>query len=227
MYFSNTEADAAKLSNYLRPAIDRFKMIDKIKQEEFKSGLSSFLRVYSFVTNVEKIFDKELHKFNMFAKFLRTKLPRDKETVNIDDKVILEYYKLQKSFEGAIKLENSEAGVVGIKGGIIGKEKKKDPLSIIIENVNAKFGTAFTEADKILMQICNDMVNNKKLNSFGKNNNIETFKFMYNEQFDDMVLDRSEQNNIFFDKLASDRDFRDSIMNSLLPIIFDRIKKGK
>ena len=62
LYFSNTEADAARLSNYLRPAIDRFKMIDKIKQEEFKSGLSSFLRVYSFVTNVEKIFDKEAVK---------------------------------------------------------------------------------------------------------------------------------------------------------------------
>lgn len=227
LYFSNAEADAARLSNYLRPSIDRFKTLDKIRQEEFKSGLSSFLRVYSFVTNVEKIFDKELHKFNAFAKFLRTKLPRDRETVDIDDKVILEYYKLQKSFEGSIKLENSASGVVGIKGGIIGKDKKKDPLSIIIENVNAKFGTDFTEADKILMQICNDMVNNKKLNSFGKNNNIETFKFMYNEQFDDMVLDRSEQNNIFFDKLASDRDFRDSIMNSLLPIIFDRIKKGK
>ena len=127
-------------------------------------------------------------------------MPRDKETVNIDDKVILEYYKLQKSFEGAIKLENSEAGVVGIKGGIIGKEKKKDPLSIIIENVNAKFGTAFTEADKILMQICNDMVNNKKLNSFGKNNNIETIPI---EEYFKMVEDNIPHEEIRAEMMES------------------------
>ena len=28
------------------------------------------------------MFDKELHKFNIFAKFLRAKLPRDREVVN-------------------------------------------------------------------------------------------------------------------------------------------------
>ena len=51
-------------------------------------------------------------------------LPINFERVNVDDKVILEYYKLQKSFEGAIKLEQSTGGVVGIKGGLVGKEKR-------------------------------------------------------------------------------------------------------
>jgi len=227
VYFSNTEKDGSKLSNFLKPALERYIALDKIKQESFKSGLASFLRIYTFVTNVEKMFDKELHKFNIFAKFLRAKLPRDREVVNVDNKVILEYYKLQKSFEGSIKLEQSTGGVVGIKGGLVGKEKRKDPLSVIIDNINAKFGTNFTETDKILMQMCNDMVSNKKLYNFGKSNPIETFKFMYNERFDDMVLDRSEQNNEFFEKLATNKEFRDEVMLQLLPIVYDRIRKDK
>lgn len=227
VYFSNTERDGSKLSNFLRPAIERYIALDKVKQEAFKSGLASFLRVYTFVTNVEKMFDKELHKFNIFAKFLRAKLPRDRGVVSVDDKVILEYYKLQKSFEGSIKLEQSTGGVVGIKGGLVGKEKRKDPLSVIIDNINAKFGTNFTETDKILMQMCNDLVGDKSLYNFGKSNPIETFKFEYNEKFDDMVLDRSEQNNSFFEKLANNREFRDEVMMQLLPIVYDRIRKDK
>lgn len=227
IYFSSDEPDAARLSNFLRPAVDRFIGLDKEKQEGFKSGLSSFIRIYSFITNVEKMFDKKLHKFNAFAKFLSMRLPRDNEKINIDDKVILEYYKLEKSFEGQIKLDQSPEGIFGIEGGLVGKEKKKDPLSIIIQNINQKFGTAFTEADKILMQMCNDMVNNERLHEFGKNNNIDTFRYMYNDKFDDMILDRSEQNNNFFNQLASDKNFRDSVMEALLPIVFSRIKKSQ
>ena len=173
------------------------------------------------------MFDKELHKFNIYAKFLKMKLPKDNEKVNVDDKVILEYYKLQKSFEGQIKLDHSSDSVIGIKGGLVGKEKKKDPLSIIIQNINEKFGTSFTETDKILLQLCNDMVNDEVLKEFGKNNPIETFKFMYNDKFDNLVIDRSEQNNKFFENLANDKDFRDSIMQALLPIVFERIRKNK
>lgn len=227
LYFSQNEKDASKLSNYLRPAVDRFLALDKVKRESFKSGLASFIRIYNFITNVEKMFDKELHKFNVYAKFLKMKLPRDNEKVNVDDKVILEYYKLQRSFEGQIKLDHSPDSVIGIKGNLVGKEKKKDPLSIIIQNVNEKFGTAFTETDKILLQLCNDMVNDEVLKEFGKNNPIETFKFMYNDKFDNLVIDRSEQNNKFFENLANDKDFRDSIMQALLPIVFERIRKNK
>ena len=50
---------------------------------------------------------------------------------------------------------------------------------------------------------------------------------MYNDKFDNLVIDRSEQNNKFFESLANDKDFRDSIMQALLPIVFERIRKNK
>lgn len=226
-YYSGQEIDAAKFSNFIKPTVDRFSEQTKENQATFKSGLQSFLRVYSFITNAERMFDIELQKFYVFAKFLSMKLPRDKEVVHVDDKLVLEYYKLEQKFLGKIELEETEGGANPIEGGVYSKEVKKDKLSTIIDAVNTKFGTNFTEQDKILSQLVNDMIDNNELSNFGKNNNLETFKYMYQEKFEDMILDRSEQNQVFFKMLANNDEFRNDIMNNLLPLVFERIKRKK
>ena len=78
------------------------------------------------------------------------------EKVYIDDKVLLEYYKLEKDFEGSIKLEPTEEGFTPITGEAGRREKKKNPLTVIISKINEKYGTTFTEMDKVLLQIEND-----------------------------------------------------------------------
>ena len=70
------------------------------------------------------------------------------ERVNIDDKILLEYYKLEKSFEGSIGLEGTDGGFIPVSGEAGHKELKKEALTIIIEKINEKFGTSFTEMDK-------------------------------------------------------------------------------
>lgn len=45
--------------------------------------------------------DKDIHKFSVYAKFLLMQLPKGStERVSVDDKVLLEYYCLEKDFEG-------------------------------------------------------------------------------------------------------------------------------
>ena len=78
------------------------------------------------------------------------------EKVNLDDKVLLEYYRLEKDFEGNIELSPSEDGFKPITGEAGRKEKKKDPLTVIIDKINERYGTSFTEMDKVLLQIEND-----------------------------------------------------------------------
>ena len=44
-------------------------------------------------------------------------LPKgSREHVDVDDKVMLEYYRLEKDFEGSIELESTEVGFVPITG---------------------------------------------------------------------------------------------------------------
>ena len=227
VYNSLTEVDASKFSNYLRPALDRYLQLESIQQSEFKTASSAFLRLYNFISSVERMLDTKIHKFYTYIKFLRTILPKDRNTVFVDDKIALEYYKAEKKSEGAIVLENSDKGVSSISGVVVGRERKKDKLSVIIDKINANFSTSFTEMDKVLSQLVEDMVKDEELIAFGKNNNQKTFELVYTDILKRIIIDRLEQNNDFFDKLAGDEDFRNMISDQLLPLVYERIRKSK
>lgn len=42
---------------------------------------------------------------------------------------------------------------------------RKDPLTVIIDKINEKYGTHFTEMDKVLVQMENDYANQEKWQS--------------------------------------------------------------
>lgn len=152
-------------------------------------------------------------------------LPRDSSKIILDDKLVLEYYKNEQTFTGSIQLDENQGGVVPIQGGIVGKEKKKDKLSRILDDINLAFGTHFSEMDKVLLQFVEDLTKNSELKSFGQNNDIKSFELIYKDYFDNMLIDRIEENNNFFDKLGQDDDFKKVVMEKLLPLVFERIRK--
>src|SRR5699024_3566518 len=98
--FYKNQLNSGRLQGELKPALDRFNALSKEKQELFKSTLARFNRIYAFITQVCRLFDKDIHKFSIYAKFLYNFLPKGgQDKVFVDDKVFLEYYRLEKDFE--------------------------------------------------------------------------------------------------------------------------------
>ena len=64
------QGDLGKLQGTIRPALDRFEALEEEKQELFKSTLARFNRIYAFITQVCRLFDKEIHKFRACLKTL-------------------------------------------------------------------------------------------------------------------------------------------------------------
>lgn len=223
---SQEYADLGKLKANIQPALDRYHALKSEEQDMLKSTLARFNRIYSFITQVCRLFDKELHKFSIYAKFLIMMLPkRGSEQVDIDNKVLLEYYKLEKDFEGSIKLESTDKGFTPITGEAGRREKQKDPLSSIIDKINEKYGTAFTEMDKVLLQIENDYVVQDKWKSYAKNNDFKTFMLLFEKDFPEMAAARYEQNEEFFVKMFSDSEMMKLVMGSVGNIIYERLRK--
>lgn len=219
-------ADLGKLKAKIQPALDRFDALEPEKKDMFKSTISRFNRIYSFITQVCRLFDKELHKFSIYAKFLSIMLPRgDSEKVYIDDKVLLEYYKLEKDFDGSIKLEPTSEGFTPITGEAGRREKQKDPLTIIIDKINEKYGTSFTEMDKVLLQIENDYAIQDKWKSYAQNNDFKTFMLLFAKDFPEMAAARYEQNEDFFVKMFSDPVMMQQVMESIGNVVYERLKK--
>ena len=88
-----------------------------------------------------------------------------------DGAITKDVYKRQ-DFEGPIELESTEGGYTPISGDSGHREPKKDPLTVIIDKINEKYGTHFTEMDKVLVQMENDYANQEKWQSYAKNNDL-------------------------------------------------------
>ena len=98
-------------------------------------------------------------------------------------KVFLEYYRLEKDFEGGITLESTPEGFRPITGEAGRKEKKRDPLTVIIDKINEKYGTNFTEMDKVLLQMENDYAAQDRWHSYAKSNDRNTFMLLFEKDF--------------------------------------------
>jgi len=223
-----TANDMGKLSAQLKPACERFAAKTDEEKDAFKSSLATFIRIYGFISQVCRMFDKELHKFSVYAKFLQKVLPKGKRGfVDLDGKILLEYYRLEKDFEGTITLENHEGGLIPpIKGQTGGKKEKKDTLTQIINKINEKFGTAFTEMDKVMMQIEQDFLSEERLKNFAKNNDESMFSRIYQDEFKKIAALRYEQNDALFVRLFNDEDFMNYVMNLMQSEIYRKLKKS-
>ena len=220
--------DLGKLQGTIRPALDRFEALEEEKQDIFKSTLARFNRIYAFITQVCRLFDKEIHKFSVYAKFLYTMLPKGgRDKVYVDDKVLLEYYRLEKDFEGGIQLESTPEGFRPITGEAGRREKQRDPLTVIIDKINEKYGTNFTEMDKVLLQMENDYAAQDKWHSYAQNNDRKTFMLLFEKDFPNMAAARYEQNDSFFVKLFSDPDMMRQVMETVGTVLYEKLKGQK
>lgn len=232
IFYSSDEqsaGDLGKLQGQLRPAVDRFIALEVERQDVFKTTLARFLRIYAYITQVCRLFDKDIHRFSVYAKFLYKMLPKGQgaDRVSVDDKVLLEYYKLEKDFEGQIELEGSDGGFVPVTGDAGHREPKKDPLTTIIDRINERFGTNFTEMDKVLVQMENDYATQEKWQSYAKNNDRSTFMLLFAKDFPTMAAERYEQNDEFFKRLFADPDMMQQVMDTVGSVLYERLRKPK
>ena len=231
LYYSADEQDAktmGKLSSILVPAHDRYLAANEEDSQIFRTTLARFNRIYGFISQVCRMFDRDLHKFSVYAKFLYKVLPKEKGPyITIDDKVLLEYYRLEKEFDGSISLSGNEGGLGGIKGEAGARPKKSNSLAEIIAAINEKYGTNFTEMDKVLEQIQQDFLADEKLVSFAQNNDEAMFGLKFEQEFENFAAKRYEENDAFFIKMFTDSGVMKSIVDMLKPIIYRKMRKKK
>lgn len=226
-FYQKTIPTLSILSPILKPAVERYEVLEDKQKDEFKSLIHGFNRSYSFITQICRMFDKDMQKLYVFTKYLTKLLPKNNsEKINLEDALLLEYYKLQKTAEGNITLEKTEGVVPGIKGGagLGSKEKEKGSLSEILDKFNKKFGTTFTEQDKVLAQLKADMMKNEQMANSAKSGDKTAFKTLYDKQFNDIAINRYEENDSFFKGLFENADKLKFIKELLLADVYNELR---
>jgi type I restriction enzyme R subunit len=202
-----------KLNACIDPAIDRYKALaNQEEQSEFRKGLRTWCNLYAFMAQIMPFQEPNFEKFFAYARLLGSKFPKGdlSEQMRVTDEVSLEYYRLQKIKEGAIELAaNTTDGLDGISEAGIKREKEEEAaLSEIIELLNARFGAGLNEIDRLFFdQIENGLMQNQTLQTQAKANSMDTFKYPFDEQFMNVLIERMEQNRQLSEKMLGNEEF--------------------
>jgi type I restriction enzyme R subunit len=215
----------SRLVHLLKPSRDKFLSLEnESERENFKTLLAKFHRLYLFVSQITRNFDIDMQKFHIFSHLLYKILPKRKgDSVEITDILTLEYYTLKQNFSGSIILKSDMVQKIlpMTSGEDNSKISVKNTLEKIIQEINLKYGTNFTNVDKVLEKVLNDFKADKVAVKCAKENDSKMFRtaYKYDEHFED----------ILFTNFQHDREFEHFIINHLeiLPILkeemFDRV----
>ena len=106
------------------------------------------------------------------------------------------------------------------------KEDDKTPLSEIIETINDRFGTDFTETDRLFFeQIVEDCVSDETLKVQARANTLDNFRFPFEESFNDKIIDRMDQNQEIFNRLMDGEDFTTVVSNAIMQEVYRRLNR--
>ncbi len=216
-----------KLSALLKPALDRYAAKPEEERDLFKSILVRYIRIYGFITQIYRMYDKDLEKFYLFVKYLSKVLPKGKQIiVEIDDKILMEYYRLEKTYSGSLVLEPGMEGTLKPVTGFTGKQEElKDTLTEIIRKINEKYGTEFTNQDAVASQLRDTMIDDPHLEFFAQNNSEDMFATKFDKDFDEKLVNLYLLNDQFMGLLMHDEEAKKLLRDELRHEIYRYFRK--
>ncbi len=156
-------ADRDKLDPILDGCVATYKTaLNEDRQVEFKGKLKTFCRTYDFLASIIAYTNAEWEKLSIFLNLLGPKLPAPEEedlSRGILQAIDMDSYRVEKKAVLKIALSDADAEIdpVPTDGGGYRPEPELDRLSNILKSFNENFGTLFTDADRVVTRIRNDI----------------------------------------------------------------------
>lgn len=172
-------ATQGKISNILKPVADKYNQLNQEQRYQFRREVRAFVKWYNYISQITRMFDKELHKEYILCSYLAKLLPSDKtQPFDLDNRVKLEYYRLEKTYEGAIELEATPGSWKPTQPKRVGGQKDRlSPLDEIIARINEEFFGDFTDADRVMVDtLYTKMRQDAKVKKAAKSNDRQVYE---------------------------------------------------
>lgn len=235
IYFDEDKRKANKIqaaiTNALLPIQQKYSALNQEQRYQFRKLCRTFVKWYGYITQITRMFDKQMHKEYIFCSYLAKVVPADPAMpFDLGDRVKLEYYNLEKTYEGSIGLEKEEKGVyepAKLKKPVKMSETLS-PLQQVIEKINQQYMGNFTEGDRVVITTLHEKLkNNKKLMKAAKTDGRQIFeKNIFPQLFDDAAQEAYIESTETYTKLFEDAGKYRAIMNALAQAMFDELKNG-
>ena len=236
IYFDEDKRKANKtqaaITNALLPIQQKYNSLNQEQRYQFRKTCRSFVKWYGYITQITRMFDKPLHNEYIFCSYLAKIVPADPTIPFVlGDRVRLEYYNLEKTYEGSIELMKEEKGVYDpakLKKPVKMVETLS-PLDQVIEKINEQYMGAFTEGDRVVITALHQKLkNNKKLMKSAQTDGRQIFENnIFPQLFDDAAQEAYIESTETYTKLFEDAGKYRAIMSALAHALFDELQQGK
>jgi type I restriction enzyme R subunit len=154
-------------------------------------------------------------------------LDRDTERVKLGDEVGLQYYRLQRIYSGEITLAQGEPE--GVKSPTnVGTGKAQDekvPLSEIIQILNERFATNFTDEDRLFFeQISEKASKNPHVIQTALANPLDKFQLGIRKFIEEFMVQRLDENDKIVTRYMDDPEFQNAAFPILAKAIFETVR---
>jgi len=210
----------------LAPCVERHKKLEKDERLDFRGKLTDYVRLYAFLSQIITFKDADLEKLYVFARLLRRYLPVEQVDLpkEIQEKIDIESLRIRDTWKGKIALERGNGMVdpIGLKSGYVGGQEIIEPLSQILKELNERFGTDFTEEDKVFIQQLEEILSgDPALVASIRVNTPENARLTFNHVVTDRLQDMVDTNFKFYKRITDDSEFGKFFMDWL----FERFNK--
>jgi type I restriction enzyme R subunit len=215
IFYTESDKDE-KLHPIIDVVVDKYKTFEKNYQDEVKTKIQSFLRLYSYISQITNFGEVHWEKTYLFLHFLNKKLPKDKQiNVSILDSIDLDSLRIQKIGENKLSLEDKVGELDPISSGVGGVEiDEQISLSEVIEKLNSIFGVELRDEDKIDLEYVNKRVSeHEQMKKVMLGNNTEDVKKdFFMDLFKMNMTDFTGERIEFYKKVMDDK---------VLPLLVD------
>ena len=233
IYFDEDKRKAnriqAAITNVLLPTQQKYNALNQEQRYQFRKLCRTFVKWYGYITQIVRMFDKAMHDEYIFCSYLAKVIPADPTTpFDLGDRVKLEYYNLEKTYQGSIGLVKEEHGVY--KSAKLKKPLKMtetmSPLEQVIEKINQQYMGDFTDGDRVVITTLHQKLkNNKKLIKAAKTDGRQIFENnIFPQLFDDVAQEAYVESTETYTKLFEDAGKYRAIMSALAQAMFDEMK---
>ena len=233
IYFDEDKRKAnriqAAITNILLPTQQKYNALNQEQRYQFRKLCRTFVKWYGYITQIVRMFDKAMHDEYIFCSYLAKVIPADPTTpFDLGDRVKLEYYNLEKTYQGSIGLVKEEHGVY--KSAKLKKPLKMtetmSPLEQVIEKINQQYMGDFTDGDRVVITTLHQKLkNNKKLIKAAKTDGRQIFENnIFPQLFDDVAQEAYVESTETYTKLFEDAGKYRAIMSALAQAMFDEMK---
>ena len=225
-YFSYGRQDPramGRMTSILKPVADRYNDLKPDERYHFRRLCRSLIKWYGYISQVVRMFDKDLHREYVFISYLLGLIPpEDTQMIDLEGKLRLEYYKLQKTFDGPIVLREGTGILQPANAKSASNPEEKKPLDEIIEKINEQYNGRFTDADRVLVAAIQEkLMNDTKLQSMARTSDPKIFaESIFPKAFGTAAQDSYMESQDTYSSLFADQAKYNAIMHALSTVVY-------